>query len=168
MQFFITIIAVCCLAIFGFLGLGEALRCEHEETQTVYHFQFEKSSANSYMQDVCEKCGQTSNTIIFRGAPTKQSYMELIEAHSDSDEIIAGEYYTVTATVTSITLDHYDSFWTVRTYCKLENEDIRISFSVDFRKEFWEQVDMIEKGDEITFRGQFYDTGFKDAELITD
>jgi hypothetical protein len=96
--------------------------------------------------------------------------LELLKEHSDGDEIVPGEYYTVTATVTLVTLNSYDEgrFWTVRVGCKLRNEDILLGFSVDFRKEFWDQVDLLEEGDEITFRGKFYDEGcgFTDSELL--
>ena len=138
--------------------------CEHAETQMVYSFQFENSTAASSMKQVCKECKETLHIESFRARPTDPSYMTLIKEHSDSDEIIAGEYYTVTAIVS---LGDYDSLKT-RIDCKLENDDMKMVFSVEFREEFEEVVSLVEKGDEITFRGQFYDTGFKDAELISN
>ena len=52
--------------------------------------------------------------------------------------------------------------------CRVENENFVVLFTAEFREEFEEIVRSVEKGDEITFRGRFYDEGceFTDCELI--
>lgn len=143
-------------------------KCEHEESVTLYSFTSMDSTAKSHTRKQCKKCDTklTYNTL-FVGTPTDQSYIEAIKEHSDGNEIVPGEYYTVTAIVP---LGYYgygsDSLWL---NCKVENEEFIIGFTVEFREEFRELVESVEDGAEITFRGRYYDEGcgFTDCELIS-
>ena len=128
--------------------------CEHEMGKT-FSFQFEGSSATSYMKPFCKKCDHSFSYTNFRGTPSDTSYLEAIKEHSDGGEIVGGGYYTLTATVTN---GDYDMQRT-RVNCKVQSDGIVVMFSVEFREEFKEAVALLDTGDEITFRGKFYDTG---------
>ena len=81
-----------------------------------------------------------------------------------SDEVIGGEYYTMTAT---LAIPDHD-FDKTRIRCKIESGNIIVGFSVQFRDEFEEKVGLLSEGDEVTFRGRLYDDGFgwTECELI--
>ena len=172
MRFITSVISICVLAVIIVLIVFTPEPCEHSDTLKIYSFQYEKSTAAHSTREYCNICGRYTTTYSarFRGTPTDQSYLEAIVAQSDASEIIPGEYCTITATVTSAGVSSYDEgrFWTVRVGCKIENSDFEIYFSADFRKEFWDQVDAIEKDDIVIFRGRFYaeGCGFTDCELI--
>lgn len=131
-----------------------------------FSFQSQGSTAMSYVRPYCEHPGHVYITSSFRGTPNDLSYLDAIRAHSDSDEIVWGEYYTITATVVHA---DYDIMRT-RLRCKVESENIIVVFSVDFRGEFEELVDSLQEGDTVIFRGRFYDNGcgFTDCELIIE
>ena len=148
--------------------VGCDTKCDHDRT-TYYSFASMDCVAYSDVQQRCRKCNLRLTAVsIFKGTPVDQSYLEAIKEHSDGVEIIPGEYYTVTATVP---LGYYgyldDDLWLG---CRVENEDFVVGFNVKFREEFAELVKSVEDGDEITFRGRFYDVGcgFTDCELITE
>ena len=142
--------------------------CEHESA-TFYSFTSMDSTGQSRVNERCKKCNvRLTYDSSFKGTPIDQSYLSAIKENSDGDEIIPGEYYTVTATVPSgFTAYGSDS---VRLYCKVENADFVIGFTAEFMEEFSEQVRSVGKGDEITFRGRFYDEGcgFTDCEWIEE
>ena len=166
----IAVALVICLVLVGvFLGIGEALRCDHEETYTKIVFtSYDSIDGTSHTRPVCKECCKNFQYTNFKGTPSDQSYLEVIRANSDGSEIIPGEYYTVTATVP---LGFYgytsDKVWL---NCRVENEDYMVSFNVEFREEFKEVVKLVEKKETITFRGRFYDVGcgFTDCELIDE
>jgi hypothetical protein len=137
---------------------------KHEHGK-IFSFQPKGSTAYDYVKPWCKsrECVYPGYSL-FRGTPSDTSYLDVIGEHIDSDEIIGGEYYTVTATVT---LADYD-FARTRLGCKVQNDDIIVYFSVDFREEFEDAVGLLEEGDEVTFRGRFYDVGcgWEDCELI--
>jgi hypothetical protein len=139
---------------------------EHEHGK-IFAFQPQWSTAMSYIKPFCEDgkhcyLGYT----LFRGTPNDLSYLEVIEDYSDGDEIIGGEYYTVSAIVI---LGDYDINRT-RVRCRVQSENIIVDFSVEFREEFEEVVSLLDEDDKITFRGRFYDEGcgWTDCELIVD
>ena len=139
-----------------------------DEHGKIFSFQFKGSTATSSIKPWCKSgtCGYLGYSI-FRGTPADTSYLDVIKEYCNSDEIVGGEYYTMTATVLYGTyLSHKP-----RIVCKVQNEDIIVSFSVEFRKEFAEAVDwnVLKDGDEVTFRGRYYDVGcgWEDCELIT-
>ena len=140
--------------------------CKHEDMVERYHFVAYNVSGNNSVREYCRDCGEAFPLTNIGDTPEDQSYLEAIREHSDGSAIVPGEYYTVTVIVT---LRDIEADCT-RLGCKVENNDFIVIFDVDFREEFEEVVSLIEKGDEITFRGRFYDEGcgFKDAELITD
>lgn len=169
MKFLTTVVAVCLLVVVGLVILGAVLQCDHEDTWVVYSFASEDSTASSYVKEVCKECSEgITRPSLFKGTPVDRPYLEVIRAHSDGNEIVPGEYYTVTAVVT---LADYSSVDEPSINCKVENEDYLVSFNVEFREEFAEAVsyNSLEEGVEITFRGRFYDVGcgFTDCELIT-
>ena len=162
-----SMITFALVAVIGFLLLGVALQCDHESTISVYSFQFEDSTAYSNTKKVCRECGErVSDNNPFKGTPNDQSYLEAVIEHCDSQELIPGEYYTMTATVPLGFYGYGDK--DVRLSCKVENENYVVGFSVEFKEEFRELVEAIEEGEEITFRGRLYGEGFgfADSELI--
>ena len=140
-------------------------KCEHTQITKHFSFQFQGSTASSNVRQYCEECNSyVDNPSLFKGNPEDLSYLEVVKAHSDGDEIVGGEYYTMTAIVT---LGDYDTQKT-RINCRVQSENIIVWFSVEFREEFEDAVTLLQEGDEITFRGRYYDTGcgFTDCELI--
>ena len=167
MKLLTSVVTLCIVAIVGFLMVGEALRCDHEETGTIFSFQPENSTSSNYTQSFCKECRTRLEYSNFRGIPQDTSYLEVLKSHSDCRELVTGEYYTVTATVI---LGDYSVDKTILD-CKVENEDIIISFSVEFRDGFEEAVELIEEDSVITFRGKLCNERglwFTDCELITE
>ena len=166
MKFIITVITSCLVAVLFAIIILSPGKCEHEEMVKVFGFQFQGSTAASYWRKHCKNCDNRyaypSNP--FRGNPTDLSYLEALKEHIDGDEIVGGEYYTVTAIMT---LGDYNIDKT-RISCKVESNNIIVEFSAEFREEFEDLVDLLKEGDEITFRGKFYEEGcgFTDCELI--
>ena len=139
-------------------------KCEH--TEKVEHFVFasEDSSAYSYVKHFCDVCDKSLGYGTFKGKPSNSSWIEVIKEHSDSDEIVGGEYYTMTATMT---LGDYD-FTKTRISCEVQSGNIIVHFSAEFKDEFEDAIKLVEKGESITFRGKFYDNGcgFTDCALL--
>lgn len=140
-------------------------KCEHEMGKR-FSFQFEGSTASSHIKPYCKNCNQYFESARFRGTPNDTSYLGVAKEHTDKDEFVGGEYYTISAIVSMI--DH--DFDRVRINCKIGNDDVMVFFSVEFREEFEDQASLLQIGDEITFHGRLYDTGFgfTDCERIYD
>ena len=166
MKFLTGLLLFCVFLPVVFLMVFTPEKCEHEDMGKIFSFQFAGSTAASRYEPYCKNCYEDFNNTRFRGTPDDLSYLDVIKEHSDGNEIVPGEYYIVTAIVT---LGDYD-YQRTRVNCRVENEDIIVGFSVEFREGFEEIVKSIQKGDEITFRGRFYDEGcgFTDAELILE
>ena len=150
----------------GVVDSSEAQSEKHEHGK-IFSFQPQGSTAASNVRPFCENgdhyyLGYT----LFRGTPDDVSYLEVIREHGGGKEIVGGEYYTITATVV---LGDYD-FDRTRIRCEVRSDGIIVNFSVDFQEVFEESVASFDSGDEITFRGRFYDEGcgFTDCELITE
>lgn len=143
-------------------------KCDHNGKQRRFHFVAENSSANSDMAVFCKVCGEQLTTYArFNGTPDDKSYLSAFSGYIDSNEIIPGEYYTVTA---AVTIDYYSSgIEEPRLACKEENDDYEVLFSVGFKEEYRDLISPVKKGEEITFRGKFYTEGcgFSDCELIS-
>ena len=166
MKFITSLLTVCFLCILSILIVGAVFACDHEAVENHFSFQPQKSTADSWSKLICRDCHQSMATYkSFRGTPNDTSYLEAIKVHGKASEILPGEYYTITATVT---LADYNFDKTV-IRCKVQSDNIIVNFSVEFRGEFEEAVGLLEEGDEVTFRGRFYDKGcgFTDSELIT-
>lgn len=142
-----------------------SIRCEHEEGK-VFSFQTQGSTAASDMRLYCKNCMQNIKVAIFRGTPKDLSYLDIIKEHIDGEEIVGGEYYTIKGIVA--VADYNIPKTIIR--CRLESGDTIVIFSVEFREEFEDAVGLLKEGDEVTFRGRFYDEGcgFTDSELITE
>lgn len=164
MKYIISVITTCTVAVLLMLILFTPPKCEHEGKGEIFSFQSPGSTALGYVKPYCENCNHYFGYTLFQETPDDFSYLEVIREHSDGEDIVGGEYYTMTAIVT---LGDYDSMKT-RVRCKVRNENIIVEFSVEFREEFEDAVALLESGDEITFRGKFYDTGcgWTDCELI--
>lgn len=136
----------------------------HEIFKT-FSFQFQGSTASNYVKWTCKSCSVHYTPTLFRGTPSDTSYLELIKKIAGEDEIIGGEYYTLTVVVAVRDFDRDK----VRIQCKVRDESFLIGFSVEFREEFEDAVNKLVEGDEITFRGKLYEDGFgfTDSELIT-
>lgn len=151
------------LIAFPIMLLFPTDKCEHEDLVKIYWFTADDTPwENSNVCQYCKECGERAKYSYFRGTLVDQSYLTAITEHSDSNEIIPGEYYTITAIVPS----GYNGVMKLK--CRVENEKFIVDFSAKFREEFREQLQSIGSGREITFRGRFYDQGcgFTDAELI--
>ena len=165
MRYIVTLVSLCVLVPILFLILFTPEPCEHEEMARMYVFPASFSEQGSTRQ-FCRECDEYFQYALFEGTLKDQSYLNAIKEHSDGDEIIPGEYYTVTATVHLGFYGHGSkSLWLK---CQVENEDFLVRFTVEFREEFRELVESAEADQEITFRGRFYDEGcgFTDCELI--
>ena len=173
MRFLWNLFVVLLLFIFMLIGAIVIIgndQCEHEESRRryvfvpEYNFETEYSSAANF----CKECGERVTTYSqFKGELIDKSYLGAIVEHSDANEIVSGEYYTIRA----VAPIGYSGYGNKRVYlvCEVENDEYIVRFTADFREEFRVQVASIEEGDEITFRGRFYDQGcgFTDCELIS-
>lgn len=142
--------------------------CDHEAVGTRYMFASYNESQRSSVNEYCKECrDRTTYYSTFEGTPKDTSYLNAIREHSDGSQILPGKYYTVTATAP---LGYYGSLSEkLKLVCEVENDDFLVRFSAEFREEFMEQIELIEDGDTVTFRGRFYDEGcgFTDCELIS-
>lgn len=166
MKFFASLFLMCIFLPIIFLVVFTPEKCEHEEV-TRYVFTSYDSTGNSSVAKFCKKCDKRlTYHSLFKGDLVDKSYLNVIKEHSDGSEIVPGEYYTVTATAPLGSINGTPN--RLYLHCEVENEDFIIRFVVDFREEFREVVTLVEEGEEITFRGRFYDEGcgFTDAELI--
>lgn len=156
--------AILVVMVFALAIVASPGKCDHTNLKKDFSFQFEGSTAASSIKPICENCNQYFEATRFRGTPNDLSYLEVVKEYITADEIVSGEYYTMTAIVT--TLDH--DYRRVRIRCKVGNNNIDVFFSVEFREEFEEAVSSLQEGQEITFRGKLYDTGFgwTDCELL--
>lgn len=138
--------------------------CKHEEMGTIFSFQFENSTARSSYKPYCKNCNHYFGYTRFIGTPDDLSYLDVVKQYIEGQEVKPGEYHTMTATVY---LGDYEVNKT-RIRCEIEHENVIVGFSVEFREGFEEQISLLQKGDEITFRGRLYDNGFgwTDCELL--
>ena len=166
MKFVISLMLICVFLPILFLIVFTPEPCEHEDMVTMYSFTYYDSTAHSNVRPYCRDCGKRYQYQNFQGTLIDQSYLSAIKEHSDGGDIVPNEYYTVTATV-PMGFTAYGSD-RVQLNCKVENEDFIVFFNAEFREEFEELVRSVEEGDEITFRGKFYDEGcgFTDCEII--
>ena len=174
MKFMASIFCLCIALIILFLVIFTPTPCEHNDVVKMYSFASQDSTAYSDVRDYCRDCETRFQYHLIKGVLVDRSYLSAIQEHSDTGEILSGEYYTVTATVP---LGFYgygsDKLWL---NCKVENEAFIVFFNVEFREDFRELVELIEEGQTITFRGKFYEgngkfhdgvCGFTDCELIS-
>lgn len=93
----------------------------------------------------CKVCGEQLTTYArFNGTPDDKSYLSAFSGYIDSNEIIPGEYYTVTA---AVTIDYYGSgIEEPRLACKEENDDYEVLFSVGFKEEYRDLISSVKKG----------------------
>ena len=154
------------ICLLPFFTIPDSAKCEHEEMGNTFHFQFENSTAASHMRPFCKNCDEVFGHKNFRGTPIDLSFLDAIVENSDGTEIVGGEYYTMTAVMTS----GNSSIDKVRIGCKVQTEDVIVYFSAEFQEAFKDAVKEVHMGDEITFRGRFYDKGcgFTDCELIIE
>jgi hypothetical protein len=165
MRYIITVVFVCILIVVVLLIAFTPDKCEHEDMIMWYSISSDDYSYSS-VTPYCRDCGETFQYQQFKGELVDKSYLSAIIEHSDGNNLVPGEYYTVTATA-PLGFNGYGSDMIALT-CQAENEEFRIRFGASFREEFKEAVRSVEKGDEITFRGRFSDQGcgFTDCELI--
>lgn len=168
MKFLVGVVLFCVFLPIVFLMVFTPAKCEHVNTATMYTFVSHDSVGYSDVRPYCRDCEKRLEYQLFKGTLVDQSYLSAIVEHSDGNEILPGEYYTVTATVPLGFVGYASQ--NVWLNCKVENEEFILGFNVEFREEFKGLVSLVEKGDEITFRGRFYDEGcgFTDAELILE
>ena len=165
---FLAALAILVVMIVALVIVATPEKCEHADVVQRYVFAHDDSTQYSTVQPHCAKCGESLAThSYFKGELVDKSYLQAIVEHSDRNEIVAGEYYTVTATVPLGFYGHTDD--TVWLTCEVKNDNFIVRFHVEFREEFEELVKSVEKGDEITFRGRFGGKGceFTDCELLS-
>ena len=168
MKFITSVFLTCVTFIILFLVIFTPTPCEHEDMVWMYSFSTHYYTNHSYVRPYCRDCETKYQYRLFQGTPIDQSYLSAIIEHSDGDEIVPGEYYTVTTTVPgAITAGHISN--RVVLECKAENEDYIVYFHVEFREEFADMVRSVQAGDEITFRARFYEEGceFTEGELLS-
>ena len=167
MKYFLARIVVFIGMVIGIIALVSSIPepCRHNDGwREEYSFNSQSNTSPNYIgykKRYCKKCDYTNDMITyFYSTPKDTSYLDLIREHSDGDELVDGEYYTMRAIVTR------NYVYSIN--CKVENEDIVVYFSVDFLEEFKDALELIEDGDEITFRGKFVEMGYDwtDCELI--
>lgn len=144
-------------------------KCEHGKQVRIFSFTSYNSTASSYTKLYCSDCeSDITRPTLFKGNPKDLSYLDAIKENSDGGEIVGGEYYTIKAIVTLADYNYGDG--KARITCKVVNESAMVWFTVDFKEGFEDAVDLIKEGDEITFRGRYYDIGcgFTDCELINN
>ena len=154
-----NIVATICLTlgiILAALLLFTPKKCDHEEVGKVYSFQPNYSMAASDMKSYCKSCNRYLGYSAFRGTPKDQSYLEVVKEHITEGRLVPGGYCTVSATVS---LGDYDTTRT-RIRCQIESEGVIVGFSVEFREGYERAVASLREGDQITFRGSLYTTGF--------
>lgn len=168
MKFYVNLVLTCLLIPILALIIFAPKPCEHEDVVAMYSFTYHDSTAYSRVRPYCRDCNKRFEYRHIKGTLIDQSYLSAIKEHSDGREIVPGEYYTVTATVPQGYIGYTSD--KVRLNCRVENEEFIVGFSVEFREEFEELAKSVEKGEEITFRGRFYDKGcgFTDCELIIE
>lgn len=166
MKFIMGLLLGCVSLVLVLLLVSYNAVCDEHEMGKIFSFQFQDSTATSNVKPYCEKCNTYFQPKLFRGTPTDTSYLDVIDEHMDGDEILGGEYYTMTATVA---VADYD-FDKTRIQCKVKKDHIIVGFSVEFQEGFEETVALLKEGDTVTFRGRYYDEGcgFTDAELIIE
>ena len=167
MKFIITVLFLCLLSPILFLIAATPEPCEHEDMVEWYMFSYHEHVSKHSVEPYCRDCGYSGRYRLFEGELVDKSYLQAIVENSDGNEIVPGEYYTVTA---RIPVGIYTpNSRVVLMGCEVENEDFIVRFNAVFREEFEEAVKSLEKGDVITFRGRFYETGceFDDCELLS-
>lgn len=164
MKFMLTTICSVMVAILLLLVVFTPPKCEH--TERVEHFVFasQNSTASSYVEHYCAECDNSLGYNLFNDVPSDSSWLDVIKEKSDSDEIVSGGYYTMTAIVTLGDYDHQRT----RVRCRVESGNNIVYFSADFNDDLEDVIKSVQEDDEITFRGKFYEIGcgFEDCELI--
>ena len=165
MRFVSSIISAMIVSILLMLWLGFLLKCEHTNQITSFSFEPTYSTAASGVETVCEECNQGFSIGRFRGNPIDDSYIPVVEKYLENHTFVAGEYNTITA---SMTRPDYDSTKT-QIACKIREGDVAVYFDASFKEEYASYLDSLSVGDEVTFRGKCSDTGFywTDCEIIT-
>ena len=157
MKFILSLIIGMFLSILLILFLGFVLKCEHNNKITSFSFQPEYSTAASSVKEVCEECNQIFDVGRFRGKPSDDSYIDVIEKHIDGG--------MVTATVS---MPYYEKRRKQIT-CKISEGDIVVYFYAAFKEEYESYLESLSVGDEITFSGKRSDTAlyWTECEIVT-
>lgn len=155
---FFGIVLLLVVAIF----VGTVMQCNHPETFEVFSFQPQNSTAASSIKTYCDSCRKVLSVTTFRGEPEDSSYLDLV---NNGEQLVDGQYYTITAEVSFGT--HLSS--KNRITCSIKSEDIEVYFSVTFKEEYKEKIDLLKDDDTITFYGKYSSDSFHwmDCELIT-
>ena len=166
----VAIWTACIIFLVAVVGIVAVTKCEHEQVKTVFSFSSYDSSAyydNFYVK--CADCYDKLDQTLFHKEPADRSYLKVFKQFNNGNDLVKGENYTIKGTV-SLKFYNITPTEKIRIRCQVEVDGIIVGFSVEFREEFREQVALLEDGDEVTFRGKFYDVGcgFMDAELITE
>ena len=163
------------IVVAGMIAMGSCLvnvftpDCYHENERYEYSLRTPtaQSGHRGYKKRYCKDCGDYIGLVNLHSKSPDISYLELIREHTDADELVDGEYYTITANVTRAKYGFEDSI-----SCKVENDDIVVYFSVKFREEFLDAISytVLSEGDEIAFRGKFdwWSCDWTDCELINN
>ena len=168
--FVASIVTVCIIFLVAVVGIVSVNKCEHTRVETVFSFSsYDSTGYYDYFYVRCDDCYEKLKQTLFHKEPADTSYLRVFEQFNNGNDLVRGEYYTIRGTVS---LKFYDlrPSEKLRIRCQVEVDGIIVGFSIEFREEFRERVKLLEEGDEVTFRGKFYDIGcgFSDAELITE
>lgn len=140
--------------------------CKHENVRYVYSLRSSVTDGyRGYKKHYCKDCDVYCGMTYLHSGSNDYAYLDVIREQIDVDELVDGEYYTMTAIVT---LANYGT--NTRISCKVVNEDITVGFSVDFKEEFEDRIShsVLREGEEITFYGKFdgISCAWMDCELI--
>lgn len=166
MKFLSSLFSGIFLSILLMLCLALIFKCEHTDKTTVFAFQSENSTAANYVKIVCDDCKQRFGGAIFRDTAPDNSYIDVVKEHTDDNEFVSGEYDTIRVKVVR---HDYDSTKT-KLQCCVQQGDIEVYFSVEFKSEFDDAVSSLQEGDEITFYGKSSTTGlyWTECEIVLE
>ena len=166
MKFLASLYGGMLASILIILSLSLVFKCEHTDRVKLFSFQSENSTAMHYVKTTCEDCNQRFSSTVFRDIAPDDSYIGVLKEYTEDKKFVSGEYDTIRA---KVTLADYDSPKT-KIRCSVQQENIIVSFSVEFKNEFENAVSLLKEGDEITFYGKSSTTGLSwtNCELVTE
>ena len=166
MKFFLSLFSGIFISILLVIAAAFIFKCDHTDKITSFAFQPEKSTAMSSVKTICEDCNQRFYFQRFSDKPSDSSYIDIIKEHTEDNEFVNGEYDTIRA---KVVFPDYDSLKT-KIRCCVQQGNVYVYFSVEFKDEFEGAVSLLQEGDEITFYGRSALTGLSwtDCELVAN
>ena len=160
-KFIGTVVTAFIIFVMAIVITGAVTKCDHTDTTDIYIIS--QNDTNRIVTQ-CDECKSVLNRENFRGNPKNKSYLSVID-----DELVDGEYYTVT---TKLRFDGILSTESPKTFafCKSDKDDMSVCFIAVFKDDYNDKIKSLKEGDEITFYGRYSSDGFywTNCELITE